>query len=78
MVKQLVVREPSGETAEMWEGQGVRSPNGESAGGESAVVRTLMQWDSRSHDPEKCNKIPQTTFIEEVYLRFSDKLKIKI
>ena len=42
VVKQPVVRAPSGENAEWWKSRVVSAPNGESAGGESAVVRTPM------------------------------------
>ena len=42
VVKQPVVREPSGENAAWWESRVVRAPNGEAVGGESAVVRTPM------------------------------------
>ena len=42
VVKEPVVRAPSGENAEWWKSRVVSAPNGESAGGESAVVRTPM------------------------------------
>ena len=42
VVKQPVVRAPSGENAEWWKSRVVSAPNGESAGGENAVVRTPM------------------------------------
>ena len=42
MVKEPVVRAPSGENAEWLKSRVVSAPNGESAGGESAVVRAPM------------------------------------
>ena len=42
VVREPVVRAPSGENAEWWKSRVVSAPNGESAGGESAVVRTPM------------------------------------